>query len=137
MVFTSALKFTNHLGYFSNKICHQEIPKIAQSCHAGQECLKSEWTGWQISSKFFRHLWINLKWNRIGFKKRRRSRLTGRENSVYGVGMWWNGLGIFRKKIGLQGSDQTAKTRQYWIKESVGTGRVYDWVDEGNNWVNS
>ena len=33
MVFTTAQKVTKHLGYFWNKICWPEIPKIAQSGH--------------------------------------------------------------------------------------------------------
>ena len=33
MVFTTAQKVTKHLGYFYNKICCQEIPKIAKSGH--------------------------------------------------------------------------------------------------------
>ena len=33
MVFTTAQKFTKHLGYFCNKIYCQEIPKITQSGH--------------------------------------------------------------------------------------------------------
>ena len=31
MVFTTAQKVSKHLDYFWNKICSQEIPKIAQS----------------------------------------------------------------------------------------------------------
>ena len=37
MVFTTAQKVTKHLGYFCNKICCQEIPKIAQSGHTSQQ----------------------------------------------------------------------------------------------------
>ena len=33
MVFKIPPKITNHLGYFCNKICCQEITKIAQSDH--------------------------------------------------------------------------------------------------------
>ena len=33
MFFETAEKVTKHLGYFGNKICHQEIPKIAQFGH--------------------------------------------------------------------------------------------------------
>ena len=36
MVFTTAQKVTKHLGYFINKICCQEILKIAQSGHTSQ-----------------------------------------------------------------------------------------------------
>ena len=35
MVFTIAQKVNKHLGYFFNKICSQEIPKIVQSGHTG------------------------------------------------------------------------------------------------------
>ena len=33
MVFTTAQKVPKHLDYFCNKICSQEIPKIAQFGH--------------------------------------------------------------------------------------------------------
>ena len=33
MVFTIVQKVNKHLGYFFNKICSQEIPKIVQSGH--------------------------------------------------------------------------------------------------------
>ena len=36
MLFTTAQKFSKHLGYFCHKICCQKIPKIAQSGHT--EC---------------------------------------------------------------------------------------------------
>ena len=35
MLFATAQIVTNHLSYFCNKICCQEIPKIAQSGHTG------------------------------------------------------------------------------------------------------
>ena len=37
MVFTTAQKVTKHLGYSCNKICCQEIPKIAQSGHTDDD----------------------------------------------------------------------------------------------------
>ena len=37
MVFKTAPKVTKHLGYFYNKICSQDIPKIAHSGHTGSE----------------------------------------------------------------------------------------------------
>ena len=37
MVFTTAHKVTKNLGCFCNKICCQEIPKIAQSGHTSQQ----------------------------------------------------------------------------------------------------
>ena len=33
MFFETAQKATKHLGYFGNKICYQQIPKLAQSGH--------------------------------------------------------------------------------------------------------
>ena len=35
MVFITAPKLTNNLGYFCNKMCYHEIPKIAPSGHNG------------------------------------------------------------------------------------------------------
>ena len=39
IVFTTAQKVTKHLSKFYNKIYCQEIPKIAQSSHTGQNPL--------------------------------------------------------------------------------------------------
>ena len=44
MVFTTAQKDAKHLGYFCNKICYQEIQKIAQSGHT--DALKGEKAFW-------------------------------------------------------------------------------------------
>ena len=40
MDFTTAQKVTKHLGYFCNKICGQEIPKITQSGHTNYNSLE-------------------------------------------------------------------------------------------------
>ena len=40
MVFTTAQKVTKYLGYFSNFICCQEIPKIAQSRRNGHTSME-------------------------------------------------------------------------------------------------
>ena len=42
-----AQKVTKHLGFFSNKICYQEIPKIVQSGHT-DEILQSNQGFWLI-----------------------------------------------------------------------------------------
>ena len=49
MVFTIAQKVNKHLGYFFNKICSQEIPKIVQSGHTGRPSHKNQ----HLFSSFF------------------------------------------------------------------------------------